>query len=220
MSDVFGILVKQWVNGQTADQSDWLIGPEIFTPGVGGDALRSMKAPGTAYDSPDLGQDPQPGHMDDFVQLPDTDDGDWGGVHINSGIPNRAFHLAATAIGGYAWEKAGHVWYEALRASSFNTRFQEFADTTHVKAGLLHGAGSFVQQAIGEAWAQVGIRVSGPVTVAGALPEAAFAAGDAAAGLAALTAKIDALAGEVKSLADKVGGLEKTNIEIVAAARQ
>ena len=56
-----------------------------------------MKAPGTAYDDPVLGKDPQPAHMDDFVET----DQDNGGVHINSGIPNHAFYLAATAIGGY-----------------------------------------------------------------------------------------------------------------------
>ena len=39
---------------------------------------------------------------------------DDGGVHINSGIPNLAFVLAAGAIGGYAWEKAGKIWYTAL----------------------------------------------------------------------------------------------------------
>src|SRR4051812_49329995 len=60
MSDVFGSLVKQWSLGQTADQADWLIGAEVFTPGVGADALRSMKAPGTAYDNEMFGKDPQP----------------------------------------------------------------------------------------------------------------------------------------------------------------
>ena len=55
-----------------------------------------MAAPGTAYDDPALGKDPQVGHMADYVDT--TDDN--GGVHLNSGIPNRAFHLAATAIGG------------------------------------------------------------------------------------------------------------------------
>ena len=56
-----------------------------------------MENPGTAYDDPALGKDPQPAHMDDFVQTRD----DNGGVHINSGIPNRAFVLAARAIGGH-----------------------------------------------------------------------------------------------------------------------
>ena len=58
-----------------------------------GDALRSLKAPGTAYDDDVLGKDPQPAHMDDYVQTRD----DNGGVHINSGIPNHAFYLAADA---------------------------------------------------------------------------------------------------------------------------
>ena len=39
---------------------------------------------------------------------------DNGGVHINSGIPNHAFYLAATALGGNAWEKAGQIWYDVL----------------------------------------------------------------------------------------------------------
>ena len=51
-------------------------------------------------------------------------------MHINSGIPNRAFYLAATAIGGFAWDAPGHIWYELLQASSPTTEFQAFADTT------------------------------------------------------------------------------------------
>ena len=53
--------------------------------------------------------------MRHFVELPDTEDGDNGGVHINSGIPNKAFYLTATGIGGYAWEAPGHIWYESLQ---------------------------------------------------------------------------------------------------------
>lgn len=93
ISDVFGSLVKQWSAKQTADQADWLIGAEVFTPDFDGDALRSMKEPGKAYDNPDLGRDPQPDHMSKYKNLPDTDDGDNGGVHINSGIPNLLSHL-------------------------------------------------------------------------------------------------------------------------------
>ena len=47
-----------------------------------------MKEPGSAYDDPVIGKDPQPGHMNDYVKT--TSDN--GGVHINSGIPNRAFY--------------------------------------------------------------------------------------------------------------------------------
>jgi Zn-dependent metalloprotease len=160
MSDAMGSLVKQYKLGQTADQADWLIGPEVFTPGIAADALRSMKAPGTAYDNPTLGKDPQPASMDGYVDLPDTDEGDNGGVHINSGIPNHAFYLVAVGIGGNAWEAPGHIWYESLRASTQTTDFQAFADTTASKAGELYGAGSNEQTAVREAWDQVGITIS------------------------------------------------------------
>ena len=130
ISDVFGSLVKQYSQQpqQTADTADWLIGVEVFTPKIEGDALRSLKAPGTAYNNPLLGKDPQPDNMNNYAHLPDTDDGDHGGVHINSGIPNRAFYLTAKNITGFAWEAPGHIWYESLRASTATTEFQEFAD--------------------------------------------------------------------------------------------
>lgn len=34
---------------------------------------------------------------------------DMGGVHIYSGIPNKAFYLVATALGGHSWDKAGPI---------------------------------------------------------------------------------------------------------------
>ena len=76
---------------QDAASADWLVGEGIFLPGVNGRALRSMSDPGTAYDDPQLGQDPQVGSMADYVET--TSDN--GGVHLNSGIPNRAFVIAA-----------------------------------------------------------------------------------------------------------------------------
>jgi Zn-dependent metalloprotease len=167
ISDVFGSLVKQWVDTQTVDQADWLIGAEVFTPNIGGDALRSMKEPGKAYNNPNLGRDPQPDHMSKYVNLPDTDDGDNGGVHINSGIPNKAFYLTSTGIGGYAWEAPGHIWYAALQASTPTTNFQEFADTTYLKAGQLYGSNGTEQQAVLSAWKEVGIRISGVRSLAG-----------------------------------------------------
>ena len=114
-----------------------------------------MKEPGTAYDDPVLGKDPQPGHMDDFVSTWQ----DNGGVHINSGIPNRAFYLAATAIGGYAWEKAGRIWYETLRDVRLTSEpsFEQFATLTIDVASKLYGAGSTELTAVADAWAQVGV---------------------------------------------------------------
>lgn len=49
ISDVFGIMVKQLVENENAENADWLIGEGCLLPGVKGVALRSMKDPGTAY---------------------------------------------------------------------------------------------------------------------------------------------------------------------------
>src|SRR5206468_5206599 len=126
-----------------ADKADWLIGAGLLAPGVKGVALRSMKAPGTAYDDPVLGKDAQPAHMRDFVHTYQ----DNGGVHINSGIPNHAFYLAAVAIGGNAWEKAGQIWYDALRDSRLrpDSGFRTVARLAIVSAGRLDGPNSLDQ---------------------------------------------------------------------------
>ena len=212
MSDVFGSLVKQWVGKQSADQADWLIGAEVFTPDFGADALRSMKAPGKAYNHPTLGRDPQPDHMNKYVNLPDTDEGDWGGVHYNSGIPNKAFYLAATNIGGYAWEAAGHIWYETLKASSPNTNFQEFADTTYLKAGQLYASNSTEQQAVVSAWKDVGIRISGiqslAATTARARRSYATADGNGHENPADVARKIEQLTGQLATLSKQVANLK------------
>ncbi|XGB43364.1 MAG: M4 family metallopeptidase [Nodosilinea sp. LVE1205-7] len=117
-SDVFGTAIAQFAKGQTAHDADWLIGGEIMGPELYGEALRSMKEPGTAYDNPLLGKDPQPSHMKDYYSGPR----DNGGVHINSGIPNKAFYLTAMDIGT---DKAALIWYTGLQlltpTADFNT---------------------------------------------------------------------------------------------------
>jgi Zn-dependent metalloprotease len=207
-SDVFGSLVKQWSLGQTADKADWLIGADIFSPGIGGDALRSMKAPGTAFDSPVLGKDPQPDNMSGFVHMPDTEDGDNGGVHINSGIPNKAFYLTAVAIGGSAWEAPGQIWYEALKASTSTTEFQEFADTTFAKAGELFGAGGTEQDAVLDAWRQVGIRISGVPLTAARRARRSSTNGDSAT----LADRFDELSAQIRALTKEVNALKKARV--------
>jgi Zn-dependent metalloprotease len=87
---------------------------------------------------------------------------DHGGVHINSGIPNKAFYLAATAIGGPAWEKAGRVWYETVRDPRVTegTKFLEFAAVTIDVANRLPGLKKAEAKAVADAWAQVGLVVT------------------------------------------------------------
>lgn len=155
MSDCFGIMVKQYKLGQTAEQSNWIIGEGIWGPGIKGVGLRSMKAPGTAYDDPRVGKDPQPATMSAYQDLPNDENNDNGGVHINSGIPNYAFYLVATKIGGHAWKTAGPIWYRVLTGGKLKTNatFQEFANET------LAEAGEYKAQ-VTEAWGEVGITVS------------------------------------------------------------
>ncbi len=151
-SDVFGILVKQYSRHQTAADSDWLIGEGTLVPSLG-KALRSMINPGTANSG-----DRQPGTMAGYVDLPDNNDprNDNGGVHINSGIPNHAFALAATALGGNAWETAGHIWYTVLTTQlAANAQFIDAANATVSTAGKLYD--STVQDAVHNAWQQVGV---------------------------------------------------------------
>ena len=153
MSDVFGSLVKQYSLGQTAEAADWLIGAGSLVPSLG-EALRSMKAPGTAWKF-----DKQPSHMDDYADLPDDNDpnNDNGGVHINSGIPNHAFYLVATTLGGNAWEKAGRIWYATLTDKLEPTaQFTDLAEATVEVARELFGGGD-EQRAVEEAWAAVGV---------------------------------------------------------------
>lgn len=158
MSDVFGSLVKQYQLKQTASEADWIIGAGLLTGNVKGVGIRSMKAPGTAYDDPVLGRDPQPAHMKDYVNTIS----DNGGVHINSGIPNHAFYITALELGGHAWERAGQIWYVTLKDKlGANSKFQDCADLTYQTAGELFGAGSIEQQAVQKGWAEVGITVSG-----------------------------------------------------------
>lgn len=147
MSDVFGSMVKQYHLNQTADKADWIIGAGLLAKGIHGVGLRSMSAPGTAYDDPKLGKDPQPNSMAGYV----SGSADNGGVHLNSGIPNRAFYLAATALGGFSWTGAGKVWYATLcdPTLSRTASFADFAKLTlqHAKTLLGQDAATKIQSA-------------------------------------------------------------------------
>jgi Zn-dependent metalloprotease len=150
LSDWAGSMVKQYKRGETADAADWLIGADIVGPSSPGRALRDMANPGTAWE-----RDPQPAHMDKFVVT--TDDN--GGVHINSGIPNKVFHTLAVELGGYAWERAGTIWYETLRHYRLqpDATFRSFARLTEIVANRLYGRGSVESSAVSMAWDAVGV---------------------------------------------------------------
>jgi hypothetical protein len=174
ISDVFGSLVKQRTLGQAAAEADWLIGAGLFTDQVEGVALRSLKAPGTAYDDPQLGKDPQPATMDGYVET--TDDN--GGVHVNAGTPTHAFSLAAPAMGGNAGVGAGLVWFDVLTGGRLDATadFATFAGLTVAAAETRYVAGSPQVQAVRSAWEQVGVLTSAPE------PDGGVSSGDSGSG--------------------------------------
>ncbi|KPM42552.1 hypothetical protein AK830_g3992 [Neonectria ditissima] len=153
VSDVFGIMVKQQVQNEKSNVADWLIGEDCILPGVKGVALRSMKAPGTAYDDPRFGKDPQPANMKDYKVMVE----DNGGVHVYSGIPNRAFYLASVAFGGFSWEKAGKIWWESMKSGKIapKCQFRQFADVTVETAEELFGKDA--AKIVRKAWTDVGV---------------------------------------------------------------
>ncbi len=115
-SDVFGTIIKQKYLQQDIAEADWLIGDTVVTDAFPGVAIRSMKAPGTANDF-----DTQPDHMDNYY----TGNADNQGVHINSGIPNKAFYLSCLEIG---LDECALIWFDTLRALWRTADFNDMLD--------------------------------------------------------------------------------------------
>jgi len=152
-SDVFGNLIEKWMDtqaGKPERDSKWLIGEEIYTPGVEGDGLRSMSDPGTST----YKGKPLPAHMKDYFNIVE----DSGGVHINSSIPNKAAYLVAMSIGP---DKLSDVWYRALtKYMTASSQFSDAANFTVQSAIDLFGAGSAEAKAVAAAWDGVGLKPS------------------------------------------------------------
>ncbi|KAL7813299.1 Metalloprotease [Trichoderma gracile] len=153
ISDVFGIMVKQQVENETSEEAAWLIGEDCLLPDVKGVALRSMKEPGKAYDDDRFGKDPQVENFAGWEAIAE----DRGGVHIFSGIPNKAFYLSAIAFGGYSWKMAGKIWWRTMNCGKvpFCCTFQQFADVTVECAEELFGGEA--AKSVRQAWNTVGV---------------------------------------------------------------
>lgn len=162
LSDVFAVCIDQQILKQKSSQASWLIGEGVFnTAKINAKALRTFKNE-LAYDDKLIGKDQQPKHMSNFKNLPNTSDGDWGGVHINSGIPNRAFYefcvLAETEIGdermNSSWKAPLSVWFSTYPRIKPNTQFKEFALDTISVTKRIHPQ---LEKQIRKAWNIVGV---------------------------------------------------------------
>lgn len=157
-ADVLGVLPEQWSLRQGAREATWLVGAEIFQPYLRSGkvkAVRHMKEPGKAYDAPELGKDPQ-GEYDHYDRRY-RGTANNGGVHLNSGIPNRAFARLSEEIGGYAWQTAGALWWECLPLCTSRTTLSGFAELTRTEADKLWGKGDNRARAVDRSWKEVGL---------------------------------------------------------------
>ena len=151
IADVFGVLISTYDKYNVASggswrfsAADWVIGDDVYTPYIAGDALRSLSKP-TLYGQPD--------NMINYKYYPDTEAGDFGGVHVNSGIPNKAAYLIANSIG---MEKTARIYYRAL--VNYMTPYTDFGQA---KSCLMQAATDLYGEneaiAINNAFNSVGI---------------------------------------------------------------
>jgi Zn-dependent metalloprotease len=126
-ADIFGAMV---------DRDDWRMGENVVnTQYYPSGALRDLSDPnqgGTTYSDPGW----QPAHWDEFLDWDITYDN--GGVHYNSGIPNKACYLIAESIGR---EKTEQIYYKILEAEYLNSQgtFVDMRLAAIQAAGELYG---------------------------------------------------------------------------------
>jgi Zn-dependent metalloprotease len=155
--------LKQRQTKERASTASWIVGEGIFTTRIKGRGIRSFKNE-PAFDDPILGLDDQPKHMDDYQDLPNDEEGDYGGVHTNSGIPNRAFYefcvLAEKEVSdewvNRSWKAPLEIWFDTYHRIRSNADFRKFAYATVRATKSLHPQ---LQTQILKAWETVGIKV-------------------------------------------------------------
>ncbi|MGG3468671.1 M4 family metallopeptidase [Neobacillus pocheonensis] len=133
ISDTFGVFL---------DKGDYLMGEDVYTPQKSGDALRSLSNP-PLYGQPD--------NMSNYVNT--TSDN--GGVHTNSGIPNKAAYLTINSLGTSVAEK---IYYRALTVYlAPQSDFSDARAALLAAAADLYGSGSTQYNAVASAWSSVGV---------------------------------------------------------------
>ena len=159
ISDVFGAMVERYTKGQSSNT--WKIGEDAYTPATSGDALRYMDNPHSARNAGYTADD-DPDHYAERY----TGTGDNGGVHINSGIANKAFYLLAAggthhrggSMTGIGADAAAKIWYRALTSyMTSSTNFKGARTATLNAAAALYGSGSTNYNAVAQAWTLCGV---------------------------------------------------------------
>ncbi|MCF6239351.1 MAG: M4 family metallopeptidase, partial [Candidatus Marinimicrobia bacterium] len=151
-SDIFGAMV---------DRDDWTIGEDctIASPGF----VRDLS-------DPSRGMNSQPAHMNEYQNLPATEAGNYGGIHINSGIPNHAAYLIAEGLSAEGLglsigrAKTEQIFYDALTVYLLaSSQFIDARRATIQAAEDRYGAGTVEVAAVIAAWDAVGVIEGGAV---------------------------------------------------------
>ena len=162
MSDVFGAMVELFARGGAPTSDTWKIGEQSYTPATAGDALRYMDNPHLAGNG-GFTTDDDPDHYSERY----TGTADSGGVHINSGIANKAFylasvggthHLSGVTVTGIGTTDAARIWYRALTVyMTASTNFAGARTATINAANDLFGSTSAQATTIATTWCAVGV---------------------------------------------------------------
>jgi len=132
MADIFGESAENWI---TNGGHDWLSGTQLVNHKGSMDdpALKGRPAKMSEFWPPD------------DSRLTNYPNRDYGGVHINSGIPNRAFYLLAEGLasGGIGMISARNIFWRALTTKlNPNSSFHDLRTACVQSAAELHGTGS------------------------------------------------------------------------------
>lgn len=165
-ADIFAIMVKHFTSKEVAENpcADWLIGDGKMRGGKKIGAMRSLAHPGQAHEG-----DVAPKHLGQidpfyatYYSNPKNEFYDLGGVHFYANIPNHAFYLAATAVGGPCYREIGHIWTNSVWNGETKDNFSTFAARTIESASLL-GYSRNIQNIVAKAWSDVGVDLRRPI---------------------------------------------------------
>jgi len=182
-SDILGAACEAHRDGHVSANT-WLVGEDIFTPTMPGDALRYMDNPtkdAALYANQPAGTCRSGTanvacRSQDFFAERLTGTFDQGGVHFNSGIANLFFYLASEGgthprsktsftVNGIGIEKAAQIWYRAL--THYFTPSETFAQArTGIEMAAEELFPGSAKNVMSLAWASVGVGVAPPADVA------------------------------------------------------
>lgn len=158
-SDIFGAVIeaRQTLGPTGFNANTWKIGEDVWTPFIGGDALRYMDDPVRDNSSRD------------YYPLRYVGAQDNGGVHWNSGIANLAFKLTVTGgmhprgrnniqVQGIGIDKARQIYYRAgVLYLQPNSNFEQARAATAQAAQDLYGRCNAEYIAVERAWDAVAV---------------------------------------------------------------